>query len=1174
MFALFLGVYRLAEQGKVALPADYAAPDEALTDDAVGAGQFVGGFAKTIASVLVSQVAIKGWWKLGINKQTRNAIKQYGAESLDDLKKIENDVIKKQVTTIEQYGWGNRTLTDHKFTKAKLNELGSNKDWKSFLKSQTFLGKAKVVELATLNDQGKPNTFTKYKWSKTGVAKAAAGAVLAQAVLVAVHALVAKGDATLITVATVVTNTVDFVQQSITVVSTIAQIKGVKATLALKDAAQGTYKAAVKLLADKVTKLAAITTAIGVVVEIGILVGFFVGQMANQGGYDPGLRGNRVALAGLIAAIIVAVILAIIATIPGIGILIVAIIGAIDALAGLICGVANVNESKKTARVLCGGITGVLTAIVQFIIYDNDPVIQIDHEFTVEANAPPEIVPVDAKAGFTVGNQINVSLPARIQLFKDRSDGFLSLVETLWRTNKKTKQTTYSVEFVSDQSASRDGSLNKGDDQDKWIFSNNLPILRLGAIIDTRETGDPKGDFYRDVTATGRGDLLTAGANQPLSNIYLSIAYAVPTLECTVAACWEITTRDTHNVDLGIKFDILPKTFAEFVQLKSQPLDGVDGYTFNWAAGLEFPTFRDADGDGLISKSKGGNDPDDSTWDTDGDGLSDYFEVRNGLNASAVNIDTDFDGLWDIDELQQGTDPTLADTDSDGLTDNEEVYHRDRSSGDWVGGWTIVYDFDGSTPLEAQVFPNPVEPNEDDDAYSDRLEQVYGFHPQLVNTAEILGVDTQIDEIVYESTAGQTCANLRLDTLTISDAVRDDAEPLEFGDAEIAIFLTDSRVWFQEGLSDSSSVSLGINYPFCDRQVELSIVEIDQGDWNNDLIATMTISTTTSSFNQTFVNTDSSQGSEVVLAATLSAYTAATVPVAEPTDGFVAPGQQLQTTSIVENQLNNRNALGLLNAEFPAAEPGSSTLYDQPFILPPNQQTTIAGRVQVEDGISASQVVSFTTTAGALVNPTFDFSPVRDVYTPTVHITFDDVDTSGGVYNNVAPGGTAVVGNVANRNPSRDANGAFRQAATFTRIGYDSLNRFMPQKGKALQVTDSNNTLALNGGSFTLSSWIKRTEDISTAGAIAGYMPGLDRAKAYPTLYVDGPEIGLYFGNGTSACEVITNSDPLVLNRWQHVAATFDATSGQVTIYLDGTRIHTGNCSERPNQQSQFWIGR
>ncbi|MGD8857996.1 MAG: hypothetical protein PVG33_16795, partial [Chloroflexota bacterium] len=749
MFALFLGVYRLAEQGKVALPADYAAPDEALTDDAVGAGQFVGGFAKTIASVLVSQVAIKGWWKLGINKQTRNAIKQYGAESLDDLKKIENDVIKKQVTTIEQYGWGNRTLTDHKFTKAKLNELGSNKDWKSFLKSQTFLGKAKVVELATLNDQGKPNTFTKYKWSKTGVAKAAAGAVLAQAVLVAVHALVAKGDATLITVATVVTNTVDFVQQSITVVSTIAQIKGVKATLALKDAAQGTYKAAVKLLADKVTKLAAITTAIGVVVEIGILVGFFVGQMANQGGYDPGLRGNRVALAGLIAAIIVAVILAIIATIPGIGILIVAIIGAIDALAGLICGVANVNESKKTARVLCGGITGVLTAIVQFIIYDNDPVIQIDHEFTVEANTPPEIKPVDAKAGFTVGNQINVSLPARVQLFKDGSDGFLSLVETLWRTNKKTKQTTYSVEFVSDQSASRDGSLNKGDDQDKWIFSNNLPILRLGAIIDTRETGDPKGDFYRDVTATGRGDLLTAGANQPLSNIYLSIAYAVPTLECTVAACWEITTRDTHNVDLGIKFDILPKTFAEFVQLKSQPLDGVDGYTFNWAAGLEFPTFRDADGDGLISKSKGGNDPDDSTWDTDGDGLSDYFEVRNGLNASAVNIDTDFDGLWDIDELQQGTDPTLADTDSDGLTDNEEVYHRDRSSGDWVGGWTIVYDFDGSTPLEAQVFPNPVEPNEDDDAYSDRLEQVYGFHPQLVNTAEILGVDTQIDEIVY-----------------------------------------------------------------------------------------------------------------------------------------------------------------------------------------------------------------------------------------------------------------------------------------------------------------------------------------------------------------------------------------------------------------------------------------
>ena len=302
-----------------------------------------------------------------------------------------------------------------------------------------------------------------------------------------------------------------------------------------------------------------------------------------------------------------------------------------------------------------------------------------------------------------------------------------------------------------------------------------------------------------------------------MSNIYLSIAYAVPTLECGVIICWEITTEDTHNIDMGVKLDVLPATFSEFLQLGAQPVNGADGYTFGWAA---------ADGDGLISQAKGGNDPDDSTWDADGDGLSDVFEERTPLISS--NLDSDLDGLWDIDELLYGTDPTRVDTDSDGLTDNDEVYHRERGSGDWIGGWSIVYDFNGTTPLETLVFPNPLEPNVDGDAYGDRLEQVYGFHPEVVNSAEILSVDTQIDEIVLEPTAGQTCKTLSLNTLTVSDAVRDDAEPLEFNDAEIAILLDGSRVWFMEGLSDGNNRTLGINYPFCDREVELKIVEIDQ----------------------------------------------------------------------------------------------------------------------------------------------------------------------------------------------------------------------------------------------------------------------------------------------------------------------------------------------------------
>ena len=85
-----------------------------------------------------------------------------------------------------------------------------------------------------------------------------------------------------------------------------------------------------------------------------------------------------------------------------------------------------------------------------------------------------------------------------------------------------------------------------------------------------------------------------------------------------------------------------------------------------------------------------------SFGDTDGDGLTDVFEISNGLNpfsndtdsdgltdGDEVNIyhtnplepDTDFDGLLDYDEIfVYNTDPLEADTDSDGLSDSDEIF--------------------------------------------------------------------------------------------------------------------------------------------------------------------------------------------------------------------------------------------------------------------------------------------------------------------------------------------------------------------------------------------------------------------------------------------------------------------------------------------------------------------
>lgn len=73
------------------------------------------------------------------------------------------------------------------------------------------------------------------------------------------------------------------------------------------------------------------------------------------------------------------------------------------------------------------------------------------------------------------------------------------------------------------------------------------------------------------------------------------------------------------------------------------------------------PLVADTDGDGT---SDGDEDP-------DGDGLTDAEEERHG--SDPTRVDGDGDGLDDPDELSIGTDPILPDTDGDGLYDGREL---------------------------------------------------------------------------------------------------------------------------------------------------------------------------------------------------------------------------------------------------------------------------------------------------------------------------------------------------------------------------------------------------------------------------------------------------------------------------------------------------------------------
>jgi hypothetical protein len=121
-----------------------------------------------------------------------------------------------------------------------------------------------------------------------------------------------------------------------------------------------------------------------------------------------------------------------------------------------------------------------------------------------------------------------------------------------------------------------------------------------------------------------------------------------------------------------------------------EPSLSVPVYGYFWPWDTTTNDQRDNDGDGLpdFLELIAGTDP--ALPDTDGDGLSDGTEDRNGngirdpRETSAVIADTDDDGLLDGEEDRNGnggvdgneSSPLFADTDTDHFSDYSEVMAR------------------------------------------------------------------------------------------------------------------------------------------------------------------------------------------------------------------------------------------------------------------------------------------------------------------------------------------------------------------------------------------------------------------------------------------------------------------------------------------------------------------
>ena len=223
---------------------------------------------------------------------------------------------------------------------------------------------------------------------------------------------------------------------------------------------------------------------------------------------------------------------------------------------------------------------------------------------------------------------------------------------------------------------------------------------------------------------------ITPVGNQLFYSFYLYGHGFLKTLNITVSSIFPTITFKTEEIKYNM---ISPTGFGYY----SGVINVTVGFTaggiqlFAEIEGNQIITIDliigDSDGDGLtdIFEILYGNGLDPNSNDTDSDGLNDYEEFYGP--SDPLNSDTDSDGLLDGEEVNiYGTDPLLDDTDLDGLTDYEEIntYNTDPLSND--------SDLDNlSDGDEINIhFTNPINNDTDSDNLSDGDEiNTYNTNP-------------------------------------------------------------------------------------------------------------------------------------------------------------------------------------------------------------------------------------------------------------------------------------------------------------------------------------------------------------------------------------------------------------------------------------------------------------
>lgn len=365
--------------------------------------------------------------------------------------------------------------------------------------------------------------------------------------------------------------------------------------------------------------------------------------------------------------------------------------------------------------------------------------------------------------GFEVSVETDVDLGAFDMSLVHPEGGFVDGADLEFASTVTTTVTHKDPEKIRTEFAVRTGAYDE-DQLRRSAFeyalasSHTSPLCWSGEETwqDVRTHHDWKGHslftgWKADDVATS-GIFLIAGINRAHTvPLRLITDFSLPGMECwwvvILPICVQKDVGGRTSTDLGqtLTLDVLPQTLDEFVDV------------VEWADGLRI---RDADGDGLLSVSFNGSDPDDTTWDADGDGLSDAWEMEmsarpadeGGAFFDPRMPDTDEDGLPDGDEARAGTNPNHWDSDGDTISDASEV----------LDGWEFTYWQDASL----RIYSDPIDPDWDGDGMDDLFERTLHtcpdcdplenrYHPYVWNNSPI-GLYTEVGDEDGVLSAGQT----------------------------------------------------------------------------------------------------------------------------------------------------------------------------------------------------------------------------------------------------------------------------------------------------------------------------------------------------------------------------------------------------------------------------------